>query len=205
LGLALCLIALFYYFFYHKKRDATNQHFQAQLLIITIFVLPLGYLMMHIETRYIWLNVPLLMLLGALILQEEAFAISSKFFRQCLQLIVAFSFLIFPIYQMENLKYKNKDLFKTAERLNADSIRGRFTSNTIDAGRMWVIAYLTGSMYYTIEKSEYSPEELQSEMKRYQVKYYFFESGNGSPEIEMLSMKKNGKYGGIEVFETTNN
>ncbi len=205
LGLALCLIALFYYFFYHKKRGATNQHFQAQLLIITIFVLPLGYVMMHIETRYIWLNVPLLMLLGALILQEEAFAISSKFVRQCLQLIVAFSFLIFPIYQMENLKYKNKDLFETAERLNADSIRGRFTSNTNDAGRMWVIAYLTGSTYYTIEKSEYSPAELRSEMKRYQVKYYFFESGNGSPEIEMISMKKNGKYGGIEVFETTYN
>lgn len=205
LGLALGLIALFYFFFQHKNHAITYRFFQVQLLICTIFILPLGYVMMHIETRYIWLNVTLLMLLGAIIIEEELITISSKFVRRCCYLIFATSFMIFPIFQMENLKDKNKDLFDTAASLNTASIKGRFTSNTNDAGRMWVIAYLTGSNYFTIEQTNYSTDELLSEMKRYHIQYYFLESGAGSPSIDLVNMKKVGKFGGMEVFETLYN
>ncbi len=203
-GLALFLIALFYFFFVEKKSEDDGSQFEVQLLIITIGVLPLGYLMMHIETRYMWLNVVLLMLLGAIVIERIAGMISKKLVLQIFYLVFAGSFMLFPIFQFENLKYKNKELFEISASLTADSIQGSFTSNTADAGRMWVLAYLTKNNYYTIEKANYTSSELFSEMKRYKVKYYFYESWQYVPKVELDNMKKVGKYGGIEVFEFLN-
>ena len=109
--------------------------------------------------------------------------------------------MVFPLYQFENLKYKNKDLFELADVLKANHIEGKFTSNITDAGRMWVVAYLTKSNFYTIEQSGYSQETLLNEMKKYQVKYYFFESENNTSNIQMKGMKSIFKYNNIEILE----
>jgi hypothetical protein len=62
--------------------------------------------------------------------------------------------------------------------LKQNNIKGSFTSNVGDAGPMWVVAYLTGNQFYTIERSDYSKAELIAELKRYKVDYYLMEMEN---------------------------
>lgn len=201
LALAILLIALFYFFFSKKKTDTSDDDFQMQLLLITICLLPAGYLLMHIETRYIWLNVPLLMIAGAVMIEKLLNGKRNLVKRHFVYFTFALSFVVFPLYQFENLRDKNEDLFAIAETLKGKSIQGKFTSNAADAGRMWVIAWLTKSNYYTIERSTYSHHELLTEMKRYGVQYYFVESHNNVGELDITGMKKLYTLGTLEIFE----
>jgi hypothetical protein len=201
LGLSLLLFGLFYFFFRKEKNENVIENFQMQCLLITIIILPLGYLMMHIETRYIWLAVILLMILGAYLIDKLANLYANKYIQHALYGILAISFLVFPLYQFENLKDKNKDLFEFADVLNKNHIKGKFTSNMSDAGRMWVVAYLTKSNFYTIEQSGFTQEALLNEMKKYQVRYYFFESENNTSTLQMEGMKSIFKYNNIEILE----
>jgi hypothetical protein len=126
----------------------------------------------------------LTMILGAILL-EKATARFTRLASWTALLVLATSFIIFPILDIKNLTFKNKDLFTCSDALKNSHIQGSFTSNGVDAGRMWVVAYLTKNPFYTIERTDYSIEELISEMKRYNVKYYLFQSENNKPDIRL--------------------
>ena len=143
----------------------------------------------------------LLMILGAYLIDKLANLYANKYIQHALYGILAISFLVFPLYQFENLKDKNKELFEFADVLNKNHIKGKFTSNMSDAGRMWVVAYLTKSNFYTIEQSGFTQEALLNEMKKYQVRYYFFESENNTSTLQMEGMKSIFKYNNIEILE----
>ncbi len=195
--LAALGIGLFYFFFNKKKSEEMD--LQYQLLILSILIVPMGYLMMHIETRYIWLITFLSMLLCARLLQT----IKNTLWQGIALGSIAISFLLFPIMQLKNLKYKNKDLFEMAQFIQSKNIHGAFTSNATDAGRMWVIAYLTKNPFFTIEKQNYTQEELNLDIKKYHVAYYFFISENNQANIIMqdASMDKVANMDGLDVFK----
>lgn len=183
LALSVLLIA-FYYFFFRKGQLSVEQDFHMQLLLLTALTLPAGYLLMHIETRYIWLETFFIMIAGAILLQRNLQSLQPVVYRISV-FILAFSFIVFPMLDMKALRFKNKDLFEFAGTMKAHSIKGSFTSNGSDAGRMWVVAYLTKNPFYTIERSDYTIAELISEMKRYNVKYYLYQSENNKPDIRL--------------------
>ena len=182
-----------------------DDDFHNQLIIITILVLPLGYWMMHIETRYIWLNVFLLMTLGGVLIKQFKEKINSHLYVLAV-FVFSLSFLITPILGFESLKYKNKDLFEYAQSLKENGIQGKFTSNAIDAGRMWVIAYLSNSSFYTIERNDYSLDELVVEMKRYGIQYFVYQSENNKPNIALdtLHFKFIFKHEGYDLYQIIN-
>lgn len=172
-GVTILLLSIYGWLF-KPQQDAIEHKTNAlQLLVITCLILPIGYIMMHVETRYLWLMIPLLMVLGMRYLQQTTV---SKRLQNMIMMVLACSFMLHPILQFKALRYKNKDLFEKAAWLKEKGIEGRFTSNINDAGQMWVIAYLNHAQFYTIERSEYSEEELIQEMKRYQVEYFLFEA-----------------------------
>ncbi|MBL7772375.1 MAG: hypothetical protein JNM95_05925 [Chitinophagaceae bacterium] len=183
LGIALLLLSA-YFLLRNKKIDFVHQASTCnlQLLLFTCLILPIGYSMMHVETRYLWLMIPILFILG---FRYVSNFISDRKPRFVMMLMVAFSFLLFPCMQLKTLRYKNKDLFEKAAWLRSQHIEGKFTSNISDAGQMWVIAYLNQSNFYTIERNDYSEEELIKEMKRYGVEYYLFEAENNVLQHEL--------------------
>jgi len=205
LGLAILLVSLFYFFYRKSKGSMNDDDFYNQLIIITILVLPLGYWMMHIETRYIWLNVFLLMTLGGVLIEQFKERMNSRIYVLTV-FVFSLSFLITPILGFESLKYKNKDLFEYAQSLKEHGIQGKFTSNAIDAGRMWVIAYLSNSSFYTIERNDYSLDELLIEMKRYGIQYFVYQSENNKPNIALdsLHFKFVYKYEGYDLYQIIN-
>lgn len=186
---ALALAILFFLLFYYFKRE--KNHLPIQLLGFTCLILPMGYLTMHIETRYLWLSAILLLIAGFFLIEQH---IASRKIRLLGVLILCISFTYFPILQFESLRFKNKDLFEKANWMKSLGMKGSFTSNKTDSGAMWVIAYLTGNSFYTIEKSNYGLDELKKEMTRYHVDYYVQEIENNvsvnklsGPEWELIA------------------
>jgi hypothetical protein len=175
LGIGLILLGVWYFLMRQKtESDKGEEAFPLLVLWLTILLLPSGYLLMHIETRYLWLSVFPLMVLGAFWAQHYLTGLQEK----AAIFVLAVSFILTPLLQTEQLKGKNSDLFRIAEELKAKGFEGKFTANVQDAGTMWVIAYLTGSNFYTIEKSGYSREELLQEMDRYGVEHYLLRAEN---------------------------
>jgi hypothetical protein len=202
---AIAILCFGVYCYFKNTREAFSEiEFNSQLIMITIFILPFGYLLMHIETRYIWANSILLWILAQQIIHQ--FTQIQKKYKVILTIIVAFSFVFFPIKNTFSLRQKNKDLFETAAQLNQLKWQGKFTSNVTDAGRMWVIAYLTKSSFYTIEKNMYTEQELIAEMKRYGVQYYFFEAENNclQPEFSNVYFKKINQINNLSIYQFIN-
>lgn len=160
-----------------RMQEAQSTLFNLQICLFTLLILPLGYIMMHIETRYIWLNVFLLWYIGIFLLDSFLPMLQTLQYK-LIQVLFVLSFIYFPLTQIVGLRFKNKDLFERAQAINHLALQGSFTANTADAGRWWVVAYLTHHPFYTIEKKSYPMALLVQEMKKYKVKYYMFEAEN---------------------------
>ncbi len=182
--LAMGIILLSFYVFFVRRKAIEIYDQKEQLLWITIMTLPFGYLMMHIETRYIWLNSILLLMLVFIMFEKYAKEYLNKIMQAAVLFMLVFSFLLSPVLQIEQLKYKNKSLFKLAGQLNQYGIHGKFTSNVYDAGNMWVIAYLSKNNFYTIERTDYNENDLLKELDKYSIDFYIFQYEGGALNIE---------------------
>jgi len=198
------LVVTSIYVFTSKEQTLFNV--KHKIFLWASFIMPLGYLLMHFESRYIWLLGYTGMVLGAVWLLKLKEYFSIRVYK-LIVLIFALSYLVYPVYDMKSLFNKGKDRYMEAEAIKETGIKGSFTSN---GDPIWegVTAYLTGMPYYTIEDTELGAKELLAEMKRYHVNYYIFhcrpsdaayvifkdESGKAFPEIN------SDKIQGIKIF-----
>lgn len=160
--------------------------------------LPIGYLLISIETRYLWLEIVFFGILAVSFIPFLKQHLSYKL----LYAVFFLGFLIYPLRILDGMKGKNQSCFEIAQWMKSIGIHGNFTSNQSDAGPMWVIAYLTGNSFFTIERSNYSLEELKNEMKRYQVGYFVLNSENNvvGDAASDKDFKKIAARNGIDVY-----
>lgn len=168
--LSLFIIGWSIYWFFLRSSNSKG-HCNEKHLIFALLILPLGYLAMHIETRYLWLSLFLLPVLFSVWYQQL-----QRKIKYVVALVWLVSLLVFPLIQIEALREKNKDLFYEAAQLRKLGFtQVKFTSTAPDEGRMWVLAYLTKSMCYTIEAESFALNTLELEMKKYNVPYILIE------------------------------
>ena len=156
-------------FMYFKEKNRVWLY-----MVIGMLVLPSGYILLHLETRFIWATSFIFFIAGAWMLQ----LLFQKFTLRNWQRVVIWllffgSFVLEPINTLKDKIYDHKEIFDTADNMKAKGIEGRFTSNA-KADFCQVIAYRTGSPYYTIVKPIYPMQELLGELQQYRVNYYFF-------------------------------
>jgi hypothetical protein len=139
-----------------------------------MLALPSGYLLLHLETRFIWATSFIFFIAGALLMQQLFLQVQMKNWQRLIVWLFFFgSFLLEPINQLKDQAFHHKDIFDTAEQMKRQGIEGRFTSN-VQAGECMVFAYLTKSPYYAITKPSYYSKELLTEISQYHIRYYFF-------------------------------
>ena len=156
---------------FYKLRFSLKKWLPELQLLLTILIFPVGYLTMHIETRYIWLSAFLLLILMfRYVTHYKTILNFTK--RSGVMLVILCSFTLFPIYDLWNLRYKNQDLFIMADQLKQRNVKGKFASDIDEEGQMWVVAYLSNSVNYTIEQDQFAVEELMPELKRYEIDFF---------------------------------
>ena len=167
--ISVFFIPIFLLFLFRLLKRRKVSDIQKKIIWATI-LLPLGYLAMHIETRYVWLLMFLIAVLGLYVV--EGLDITTKM-KQLFMAIFCLSLVVYPFYMLQGLKGKNENLFILAEEFKRNDISGKVVSNMNDEGSFWVVSYLAGLNNYTIEHPNYSLQELITEMRRYHVQYYY--------------------------------
>ena len=178
---------------------------QIFLVALTIVLFPSGYLMSHFEARYIWYMLPLSMVLGAMVLDKLLVYVSKNWLKQLIMVAFCFSYGCFPIADLKNIINVGKDDYRMANELKQAGIKGTFAANVVinkDVQKVARIAYFSGNPYYNIQNTDFLPQELLQEMRRYKVKYYFYfhsamdgsnyklvdEQGKSFPEQDMQGL-----------------
>jgi len=97
------------------------------LLLLTILLLPAGYLPLLVNTRYLYLGILLICALGGTLLLRYEPGDQRK--RIAVLLILCLSFTIVPFRDLRANRHRNSDLHDLATILVEKDIRGRIASN----------------------------------------------------------------------------
>jgi hypothetical protein len=167
--LLIVLIATAFMMLIKRQQRFTDNH---KILLLAAAIMPLGYLLLHFEARYIWLLLFIGMILGARWLEmlrpelpgRRAFILAS--------LLFAASFVAWPAYDMKKLFHGGADVRQEALALQQLGIKGSFTSND-NPSRSGLLAYWMSENFYTPVSDTLRPEAILADIRRYRIKYYF--------------------------------
>lgn len=155
--------------------------------LLTIMLYTGGYVPFHFEARYLWIVNILLLLMGGKLLQElfEQDFFKKNALKNILMLFFIASFMLTPLKSAIGIFGNNIN-----ERMHAlgielsdrYDIKGNIASNrkkvcvsTHDAWHQtFRLAYWLKSRYFGQAGENISDEELENEMKKYDIDYYFF-------------------------------
>ena len=138
-------------------------------------LLPVGYVMVHVESRYLWLMLPIAMVVVA------KMDVGPVLRRYWMPLFVA-SLLVFPLWQLVLLANTGKEEYEFAQRLNAAGVKGADMVSNMHPRLMSKMMYFSGNRFYAINKQKPEPKEdkaansarLMRDIKRYGVTYYLY-------------------------------
>ena len=151
---------------------------------LTILLYTGGYTLFHFEARYLWIVNILLLLMGGQVLNElfrgEFFR--TKAVRNVLSLLFVLSFIITPLKSQADMSQNNINGrmhalgVKLAGRYD---IHGNIASNRMVSShdswhRTFRLAYWLKSSYYGQAREGISDDELERDLKKYGINYYFF-------------------------------
>ncbi|RXK61513.1 hypothetical protein ESA94_00390 [Lacibacter luteus] len=168
-------------YMYFKQRSK-----QWLYLLVGMLVLPSGYLLLHLETRFIWVTTFIFFIAGALLLQQLTAVYPLRKLQQLFMWLIFFgSFLIEPINLLKDQIHHHKNIFEAAAEIKEQHIQGRFTSNQ-RVDECMVYAYLSNNPYYTIYKPTYAVADLITELKQNKIRYYFYYYSTQQDKEEFL-------------------
>lgn len=145
-------------------------------MLLVIVILPAGYLLLLIETRYIWTVTFLILITGAAIFAEGLRLAALRKPLQVLCWCIFFgSFLIYPINQLKDTAGRQADDFYLAKELNNNKVKGKFVCNKYNhMTDVSIYAYLTGSTFYHLSRVPENNAELVSACRESAINYFFF-------------------------------
>ncbi len=183
--------------------------------IFTVLLFPLGYLLIALEFRYLWIVYILLMLMGGYILNllfQYNFNIIGK---TILTLVFVISFLILPVTALIPLdnptNYHNgKDFYEWGQIIEKNyHLKGNIASNG-NAGngnykRTLHLSYFLGTTYYGFPKKGISDRELELELNKYNIDYYFvWGKSNNEALLSKYNEITDGKIRGLRIYSIKN-
>ncbi len=183
-------------------------------LIHTLFTMALftgGYVIFHIEQRYLWLVNILLLLMGGQVLCE---LFKRDFFRTNLQkriLVAIFivSFMFTPIRHFVQARNTvDQYMYYMSTDLKKYNIKGNMASNRehVPVHDSWHktfrLAYWLEGRYYGQVRDMISDKELEKELKKYGIEYYFYwgESESNSKFLSQFNEITKGEIPGLKVY-----
>lgn len=176
--LSFFAVAILAYCFYQVfiKKERSFQFLVASFVSLFVAV---GYLMIYIEVRYIWLAGILLLILGAKLIDEIFFVVKSKVLYISICCIFLVSFLLTPLDKLQDMRFVGTDLQKVKAFFETNNIMGNFTViSSLSAQESWSdeLAFTTSSRFYRISRPIYTEEELFMSIEKNKINYvlYFY-------------------------------
>jgi hypothetical protein len=180
--------------------------------LFTIFLYTGGYAFFHFEARYLWIVNILLLLMGGYLL---SILLNTEFFennmrKNILIFFFVISFIFVPSHRIISISKGNldRDMYRLSEELKKYNIKGNIASNreylpVHDAWhKTFRLTYWLNSKYYGQARLKITDEDLEKELKKYSIDYYFV--WGDSPYIPEFLLKykeiTGGKIAGLKIF-----
>jgi hypothetical protein len=198
LMLLLCLLQLSVIFpvvnVYMAARLAFQKKFpritvDEQVLYITVLLLPAGYLMVHLESRYLWLTIPPVIIVVTRFIQQYSFKTDRG--RSLARATFAASLLLFPVWQLIKMKDVGKEEYTFAMKLKSAGLTGVDIVSNLHPRILSKACYFSGNRFYQVEKQvpaktkleqlEEKPlntQRLVADIKKYGIRYYLYAPEN---------------------------
>lgn len=184
---SITIIAVFLFLIlvdFKKRRDLKKI-----LLLATVMLYPVGYLLIAVEWRYIWLVPLLLLIMGGIIWEKISLAyMISSLAKKILACAIILSFSILPISEIKDI-YKSNDLEEMALALRQNGITGNFigtSNNWANTKRNYVIAYLNNSKYFGLYNDNFTADIILKGSKQYGVKYFLIYYSSETEKKEII-------------------
>ncbi len=180
--------------------------------LFTIILFSGGYVLFHFEPRYVWLSNVLLLLMGCYLL---SLLFQIDFFKPELRknIVLAFfviSFIFVPVqFVMQTSNGGMDDLmYYISTDLKHYNIKGNIASNReqVPVHDAWHktfrLAYWLDSRYYGQSAEGTNEEELNSELGKYNIDYYFLWGEKSSTPLFLTKYKEvtNSEIPGLKVY-----
>lgn len=155
-------------------RKVRRQKYRVYYPIIIPYILfPLPFFLINFEPRYIWYMLPISMVLGIAIIRKNRL-----FSRKWVIVLFAASYIVWPIWDIQNMWNVGKDEHQLAQQLKQKGISGTCASNVVfgmyEAVKMQRVAYFSGNRYYIKTSSSVHNQELLPELRKYKIEYFFY-------------------------------
>ncbi|MFT3824247.1 MAG: hypothetical protein QM731_10015 [Chitinophagaceae bacterium] len=138
-------------------------------------ILPSGYLLMHIEPRYIWAVTFLVLIAGTIMLQQalSLWKVSKPMWLLCWCIYFG-SFLPYPANLLQDKTNEDRPLFELANTLKQQQIRGKLACREENLDVTQKLAYLTGNQCYLVHMADYTYDQLGRQLKEAGIPYFFY-------------------------------
>lgn len=179
--------------------------------LFTLILFSGGFVLFHFEDRYVWLSDILLLLMGGhlltLLFEEDFFRSGSR--KNILILFFVISFIFVPSKYVIQVGRggMDTDMYLMSTDLIKHNISGNIASNrdafSHDAWhKTFRLAYWLGSRYYGQPRANISDNDLQKELDKYGIDYYFFwgESKNAPQFLNQYRELTGGDIPGLNVY-----
>ncbi len=174
-------VFIFLRLFFAKKFPGVTD--EERILYLTILLLPAGYVMVHLESRYLWATLPLCIIVVARYIQNYPFKNERK--RQYVIIGFAASILAFPLWTLPKLYDEGKQEYDFAMKLKASGISGIGMVSNLHPRILSKVAYFSNNSFYVVEKqkpaqtvTERNREKpmntlrLVNDIGKYKIRYY---------------------------------
>ncbi|MBS1614612.1 MAG: hypothetical protein JST06_00675 [Bacteroidetes bacterium] len=150
---------------------------QEKVLFAAAVIMPLGYLLLHIEARYLWLLLPIGMNLGSRWLRISApFFEKNKKLYQGLCWLLALSFVTYPLYDLKAMFREGEASYRLAQKIKVLHLEGSFAADG-NPSKMGLLAYWTGNRYYAPATASLNRDSVLADMRRYGIPYFIHVRG----------------------------
>lgn len=158
-----------------------------KVIFLTFLLLPAGYIMVHLESRYLWYLVPIGMIAGVKLI-ERRFS-SNERSVAIFTTLWALSFTVFPALNMMRLYNEGEKEYRFAQKLTSAGLTGVGFVSNLHPRLLSKIAYFSRNSFYVINKQKVdtgvideskmkfdNTDVLEKEVVRYRVGYYMHAS-----------------------------
>lgn len=158
-----------------KFKNFTNQNSNL-LLFSFIIIWPLGFLLFHVEPRYLWImNLSVLILAGVLLSSLIDNYTFTKGYLYLFSLVIIGSFYLYPLTELKDQYGSGKNYFEIADALKQNNIKGNIlysNQNNVDFSKSVIINYLAKCRDYGPFTTDYTNQEILDAIKKYHINYF---------------------------------
>jgi hypothetical protein len=159
--------------------------------LLTAVLYTMGYLVLFIETRYIWLSYIIVIIVSLSLYQSYVERISlGQITKGSISALLVFSLLIFPVYAVIKRTGEGKNVYELSLELRRKNISGNFACNT-HGFETHYLAYFLNSKYFGEVNQNPNNIEFYNHLKENNIDYFFLWNTNEGIEDGLMRFALN--------------